>query len=117
MRNLLSSVAALKSRMNGLPCWYRPSQVGGPAILAVKRGWVYSTVYEDLSLTVAPRIRLLNRRIGQSPGGQTILLCTITAYPQAVSYWEKDDRPVTSSNKHKIEAYDDSKHTLTLSLR
>ena len=70
-----------------------------------------------LSCTVAPKITLPNLRIGQSQGRQTILECTITAYPQAVSYWEKDDQTITSSSKHKIEAYDESEHTLTLSLR
>ena len=72
----------------------------------------------DLSLTVAPKITLPNRRIGQSPGRRTILECTITAYPQAVSYWAKDGRTIASSSKHKIEAYDDeSEHALILSLR
>jgi len=67
-------------------------------------------------LTVAPEITLPNRRIGQSVGRQTILECRITAYPQAVSYWEMGGRTVTSSNKHKIEAYEIG-HTVTLSLR
>ncbi len=66
---------------------------------------------------VRPEIRLPNRRIGQSVGRQTILECIISAYPQAVNYWAKDGRIVSSSTKHKIEAYDESEHTLTLSLR
>ena len=68
--------------------------------------------------SVAPEITLPNRRIGQSRGLQTILECVITAYPQAVSYWEKDGRTVTGSNKHKIEVYDESDNAkVTLSLR
>jgi len=43
---------------------------------------------------VAPEITLPNRRIGQSRGLQTILECVITAYPQAVSFWQKDGRTV-----------------------
>jgi len=58
-----------------------------------------------------------NRRIGQQTGRETILECAITAFPHAVNYWEKDGRRITSSMKHRIEAYDEGDHTLTLSLR
>jgi len=68
-------------------------------------------------LTVAPKITLPNRRIGQSPGRQTILECTVTADPQAVTQWNKDDQIITSSSKHKIEAYEEREHTMTFSLR
>jgi len=58
-----------------------------------------------------------NRRIGQETGRETILECAITAFPHAVNYWEKGGRRITSSMKHRIEAYDEGDHTLTLSLR
>lgn len=58
-----------------------------------------------------------NRRIGQVRNRETILECIITAYPQAVNFWEKDGRRIVSSMKHRIEAYDEGEHTLTLSLR
>ena len=75
-------------------------------------------IYNLYVLSVQPEISLPNKRIGQSRGRQTILECTITAYPQALSFWEKDGRTITSStSKHKLEAYDESDHTLTLSLR
>ena len=70
----------------------------------------------NLLLAVAPKITLPNRRIGQSLGRQTMLECMITAYPLEQSYWEKDARTVTSSYKYKIEAFDESEHSLTLSL-
>jgi Immunoglobulin domain len=60
---------------------------------------------------------MANRRIGQQRGRETILECAITAYPQAVNYWEKDGRRIVSSMKHRIEAYDEGEHTVTLSLR
>ena len=43
----------------------------------------------------------------------------MTAFPQAINFWEKDGRKVTSSTKHRIEAYDEDNehHRLTLSLR
>ena len=69
------------------------------------------------SLSVAPEIQMPNRRIGQAIGKETILECMITAFPHAVNYWEKDGRRITSSTKHRIEAYDEGDHTITLSLR
>jgi hypothetical protein len=48
-------------------------------------------------VAVAPRIVMPNRRIGQSFGRETILECTITASPQAVSYWQKDGRRISNS--------------------
>ena len=67
--------------------------------------------------TVAPHISMPNRRIRQMKGRETILECAITAFPHAVNYWEKDTKRITSSMKHRIEAYDEGDHTLTLSLR
>ena len=68
-------------------------------------------------LVVKPEITLPNRRLGQGLGRETILECIITAFPQAVTYWEKGGRQVTSSLKHRIEAYDEGDNTLVLSLR
>jgi len=67
-----------------------------------------------------------NSRIAQARSRETILECRITAYPHAVNitadphavnYWEKDGRRVMSSARHRIEAYDEGSHTITLSLR
>jgi len=84
-----------------------------------------------------------NRRIWQSFGRETILECTITALPQAITYWQKNGRRITNTlhssfaaadarddddggdvmtglyrlPKYRIEAYDEGDHTLTLSLR
>jgi len=96
---------------------------------------------------VAPEIVMPNRRIWQSVGRETILECTITALPQAITYWQKDGRRFTNSlrpslaagrrhdgdvlslmtgtaltgasraPKYRIEAYDEGDHTLTLYLR
>ena len=55
--------------------------------------------------------------MGQMKGKETILECIITAYPQAVNYWEKDGRRITSTSKYRIEAYDEGDNTLVLSLR
>ena len=58
-----------------------------------------------------------NARIGQVLGRETILECTITAFPHAVNYWEKDGKRINTFGKHRVEAYDEGDHTLTLSLR
>jgi len=69
--------------------------------------------------SVAPEIWLPNRRIGQWRQRETILECVITAFPQAVNYWQKDGRRLTgsASSKHRVEVYDETQHRLTLSLR
>jgi hypothetical protein len=64
-----------------------------------------------------PQITMPARRLSQAQGRETILECRITAYPHAANYWQKDGRRVVSSNKHRIEAYDDGDNQLTLSLR
>jgi len=73
--------------------------------------------YDDLAAAVAPEIQLPNRRMGQALGRETILECIITAYPQAVNYWEKDGRRVTSSSKYRVDAYDEEDNKVVLSLR
>ena len=55
--------------------------------------------------------------MGQAVGRETILECIITAYPQAVNYWQKDGRRVTSSAKYRVDAYDEEDNTVVLSLR
>jgi len=66
---------------------------------------------------VSPEVTMPNRRIAQARGRETILECRITAYPHAVNYWEKNGRRIMSSAHHRIEAYDEGAHTITLSLR
>jgi len=82
-----------------------------------------------------------NGRIWQSVGRETILECTITALPQAITYWQKNGRRITNTlrpsrdgdddgggllslmarpsgvPKYRIEAYEEGDHTLTLNLR
>ncbi|XP_055890403.1 opioid-binding protein/cell adhesion molecule homolog isoform X3 [Biomphalaria glabrata] len=65
----------------------------------------------------APEIYLPNKRIGQERGKETILECTVTAFPHAVSMWQKDGIKLTTSPKYRVEAYDEEKNKLTLSLR
>ncbi|GFO25902.1 opioid-binding protein/cell adhesion molecule [Plakobranchus ocellatus] len=66
----------------------------------------------------APEIYLPNKRIGQGKGRETILECTVTAFPHAVTYWQKaGHRITTSSHKYRLDVYEDGGNRLTLSLR
>jgi len=77
-----------------------------------------SGYYDDtVAAAVAPEIQLPNRRMGQALERETILECIITAYPQAVNYWQKDGHQVTSSAKYRVDAYDEEDNTVVLSLR
>jgi len=46
-----------------------------------------------------------------------VLECVIASSPQALYYWQKDGRRLAASSKHTVDAYDDDRHTLVLSLR
>ncbi|XP_056022154.1 protein CEPU-1-like [Ostrea edulis] len=65
-----------------------------------------------------PEVNLINKRISQEKGKETILLCEITAFPQALSYWMYHGQEVVSSERFKVDIYPEGKaHTITLSLR
>lgn len=68
-----------------------------------------------------PEVRLLNNRMGQYVGRETILDCEIVAYPHGQMYWTKDSEDIDMSRKDKylVELYsgnEDSKRK-TLSIR
>ncbi|KAK7491727.1 hypothetical protein BaRGS_00016983, partial [Batillaria attramentaria] len=67
-----------------------------------------------VSVEFAPEIYLPNKRIGQDIGKETILECTVTAFPHAVSMWM---RISTLNQKYRLEIYDEDRNTITLSLR
>ena len=58
-------------------------------------------------------------RISQSRGREALLECFITAFPQAVSQWQKDNKPVTAQNtwKYRTEIYKEDHFTVALYLR
>ncbi|CAL1526562.1 unnamed protein product, partial [Lymnaea stagnalis] len=70
-----------------------------------------------VSVEFAPEIYLPNKRIGQEKGKETILECSVTAFPHAVTMWMKDGVKLTTSPKYRVELYDDERNKLTLSLR
>ena len=44
-------------------------------------------MFLTLHVLVAPEIYLPNKRIGQDISKETILECTVTAFPHALSMW------------------------------
>ncbi|PVD19835.1 hypothetical protein C0Q70_20328 [Pomacea canaliculata] len=76
---------------------------------------------------IAPEIYLPNKRIGQDLGKETILECTVTAFPHAVSIWMRF--AIVNKGVHKVilvdetfakyrtEAYEEDHNIITLSLR
>lgn len=75
----------------------------------------------NISFAVPPEVRLLNNRMGQYVGRETILDCEIVAYPHGQMYWTKDSEDIDMSRKDKylVELYsgnEDSKRK-TLSIR
>ena len=57
------------------------------------------------------------KRMGQVRGKETILDCTITAMPLGIMVWKKDGRELKKSWKYRIEPYDESGNSYTLSIR
>ncbi|XP_061167393.1 opioid-binding protein/cell adhesion molecule homolog isoform X2 [Saccostrea echinata] len=65
-----------------------------------------------------PEVSLINKRISQEKGKETILLCEITAFPQALSYWMFQGQEIANSERLKVDIYSEGKaHTIKLSLR
>ena len=77
-----------------------------------------STIYIYLCLfLVKPEVRLLNRKISQRIGKETILSCSISASPQAYGVWLKGGKAITQRAGLRADVYNDGPHTVTLNLR
>lgn len=67
---------------------------------------------------VQPEVTMVNTRQSQAKGKMTILMCYVTAFPQALSYWRYHGQEVPTSERIKVEIYPKSKpHTISLRLR
>ncbi|XP_076444133.1 limbic system-associated membrane protein-like isoform X2 [Babylonia areolata] len=72
----------------------------------------------EVQVKFAPEINLPNRRIGQDQGRETILECTVTAFPEAkISWMRRGSKVETLSQKYRLETYDEDRNVITLSLR
>lgn len=66
---------------------------------------------------VLPDVRLPIKRMGQIRGKETILDCMITAVPLGGMSWERNGVTLKKSWKYRIEPYDESGNSYTLSIR
>ncbi|CAI9730932.1 opioid-binding cell adhesion molecule homolog [Octopus vulgaris] len=64
-----------------------------------------------------PDVRLPIKRMGQIRGKETILDCMITAVPLGGMSWERNGITLKKSWKYRIEPYDESGNSYTLSIR
>lgn len=64
-------------------------------------------------MIVAPEIEMRSRKIGLSPGKETILECEITAFPMGTSVWIFKNQNLLNSNKYLVEKYNGGKHKVT----
>ena len=50
-------------------------------------------------------------------GKDTILECIVSANPQEITVWKRDDVEIHKSIKYRVEIYEEGDNTITLSLR
>lgn len=67
--------------------------------------------------TDVPIVQLLNTRLGQSLGKETILECSVTSYPRAKINWYKNGVQIIHSYKFRQELYAGKHDTYILSLQ
>ncbi|KAJ8304704.1 hypothetical protein KUTeg_018287, partial [Tegillarca granosa] len=77
----------------------------------------------EYSAAVPPEVELNNQRLGQFLGKETILVCKISASPQAVSVWKKGVRRIEKQSNGNVNAnyrpeiYEENDYRVTLYLR
>ncbi|XP_045156620.2 limbic system-associated membrane protein-like isoform X2 [Mercenaria mercenaria] len=64
-----------------------------------------------------PIIKLLNSRLGQSLGKETILECSVTSHPRAKISWYKNGVQINHSYKFRQEVYPGKHDTYSLTLQ
>jgi neuronal growth regulator 1 len=64
-----------------------------------------------------PIVKLLNKRLGQSLGKETILECSVTSHPRAKINWYKNGVQINHSFKYRQEVYPGKHDTYTLTLQ
>ncbi|WAQ98817.1 OPCM-like protein [Mya arenaria] len=64
-----------------------------------------------------PVVKLLNTRLGQSLGKETILECSVTSYPRARIAWIKNGMSIKHSYKYRLELYPGNHNTYILTLQ
>ncbi|KAH3841372.1 protein amalgam-like isoform X2 [Dreissena polymorpha] len=72
----------------------------------------------QVNVQYIPVVKLLNTRLGQILGRETILECSVTSYPRAKITWLKHGIPIQHSYKYRMELYPGKHdtHTLTMTI-
>lgn len=70
----------------------------------------------EIKVQYPPVVKVLNTRLGQSLGKETILDCSVTSYPRAKVEWMKNDVVIDHSHKYRLELYPAEFDSYTLSL-
>lgn len=70
-----------------------------------------------LNIEFKPKVRIINPRLGQMQGRETMLDCIVEANPQATITWYKEGNKVVSSARNKLDAYEELAYKMILSLR
>lgn len=68
---------------------------------------IHVYICQLLDLLVAPFIRVCHQIIKVQIGGTAILECDIEAFPEPLTWWEKDDgRMLETTSKYRMEIYE-----------
>ena len=81
-------------------------------VIAAFLGHAHLFFYPD-----SPVIKLLNTRLGQVIGKETILECSVTSYPRARVTWVKNGVTIEHSYKYRLELFHMEYDTVSLSLQ
>ncbi|XP_052791506.1 opioid-binding protein/cell adhesion molecule-like [Mya arenaria] len=71
----------------------------------------------EVHVQYTPVVKLLNTRLGQSLGKETILECSVTSYPRARIAWIKNGMSIKHSYKYRLELYPGNHNTYILTLQ
>ena len=64
----------------------------------------------------SPVVKLLNTRLGQVVGKETMLECSVTSYPRAKVDWIKNGVKIEHSYKYRLELFPGEYDTVSLTL-
>ena len=67
--------------------------------------WVHRFQVVWHIISDSPVVKLLNTRLGQILGKETILECTVTSYPRAKITWFKNGIAIEHSYKYRLELF------------
>lgn len=74
-------------------------------------------IQKQLTVSVAPLIRIQNQLIGVANGSTAILECDVEAFPESVRYWERaDGRFIEPGFKYRLNDTERGKYKVRMQL-